>query len=72
MNDLKIKKDGKTIFDSHGATLEHTDSLEILGDIAGSVTSPKFSYEVVVTIKCTSPSSPSLVDTELNNNVTKL
>lgn len=72
MNDLKIRKDGKTIFDSHGPTLVHTDSLEIMGDVTGSVTSPKLSYEILVTIKSTNSSSPSLVESELNHSVTKL
>jgi hypothetical protein len=72
MDDLKIKKDGKIIFDSHGTTLNHLDSLEIARNVMESVTSTKITNEITITIKSTAPSSHSLVENELNHNVAKL
>ena len=72
MNDLTIKKDKATIFDSHGPTIRHVDSLEIVNNVLDSITSSKLSYEIVLTVKSTSTNSPSLAEAELTNNATKL
>jgi hypothetical protein len=72
MDDLKIKKDGKTIFDSQGPILQHHDSLEVMGIIVGDITSPKSTSEILVNIKTLPSSSSKLVEDELNHSVTKL
>ena len=73
MNDLKIKKDGKTIFDSQGAKLQHDDSLDIVRTIVGNITNRKDTNEIIVTVKTIKPnSSRNLLEDELNHSVTKL
>jgi gluconate kinase len=73
MDDLKIKKDGKTIFDSQGATLNHDDSMEVIRTIVSNITNRKETNEIIVTVKSLKHnSSHNLVEDELNHNVTKL
>jgi hypothetical protein len=72
MDDLKIKKDGKTIFDSQGPILHHDDSLELMENVVDNVTSPKTTNEITVNIKTLPSSSSKLIEDELNHSVTKL
>ena len=72
MNELRIKKDGKLVFDSHGRTLGHVDLHRVIINLLYATTSKHIDSEVLLTIKSINPSPSSIVENELNNSVTKL
>jgi hypothetical protein len=54
MEDLTIKKDGKTIFDSQGKTLENHSSSDIFSNIGDHVLS-KGDYQITISIRTIQP-----------------
>lgn len=72
MNELRIKKDGKLVFDSNGRTLGHVDLHRVIINLLYATTNKSTDSEVLVTIKSINSSPSSIVENELNNSVTKL